>query len=120
VTWLLVGVAGAAGAVTRYGIGVLAGPRGLLATLGINVTGSFLLGLLLTLAAAGRVAPVAAVALGTGYLGAFTTFSTFSVDVVDLVRDGRWQLATGYVAGSVLLGITAAALGCRAGVALRG
>ena len=119
-SWLLIGVAGAAGALVRYGLGVLVGPRAFPGvTLTINVTGSFLLALLLTLAAGGRVSSQTALVLGTGFLGAYTTYSTFSWDVVTLLRDGAWVTAVGYLLLSVVLGLAAAGLGYRLGVLLR-
>ena len=105
----------------RYGLGVLAGPRAFPGvTLTINVTGSFLLGLVLTLAAGGRLSNQMALVLGTGFLGAYTTYSTFSWDLLTLLRDGRWPAALGYVILSLGLGLGAAALGYRFGLAIRG
>lgn len=120
-TWLLVAVAGAAGALTRYGITLAVGPRPFpIATLAINVTGSFLLGLVLTLGAAGRLSPQATTALAVGFLGAYTTYSTFSWELFTLGRADRLLTATAYLAASVALGVLAAALGYRAGTAIRG
>lgn len=105
----------------RYGLGVLAGPRPFPGvTLTINVTGSFLLGLLLTLAAGGRINNQTALVLGTGFLGAYTTYSTFSWDVVTLARDGRWAAALGYLMFTVVFGLAAAGLGYRLGLTIRG
>ena len=108
---VLIGAAGAAGALSRYGVGVLVG-RGAFpwATLGINVAGSFLLGLLV---GAATVSSDARLVVGVGFLGAFTTFSTFTVDAVDLVREGRAGVAAAYVLASVLLGLAAAGAGIR-------
>ena len=50
-------------------------------------------------------------ALGTGFLGAFTTFSTFSMETLTLLRDGRVAAAAAYVTASVVLGIAAAGAG---------
>lgn len=100
--------------------GVFVGPRAFPGTtLAINVTGSFLLGLLLTLAAAERISTQTAVVIGTGFLGAYTTYSTFSWDIVTLLREGRWLAAGAYLGLTVALGLAAAALGYRAGVTLR-
>ncbi|MDP9396979.1 MAG: CrcB family protein [Actinomycetota bacterium] len=107
---LLVAVAGALGALCRYAVGLAAGSAAFpWATLAINVAGSFLLAALLA------VAPVprgdVTVALGTGFLGAFTTFSTFSVETLALLRDGRAGAAAAYVAASMVLGVAAAGAG---------
>ena len=115
---VLIALAGAAGALTRYGVGNAVGVRTFpWATLAINVVGSFLLGLLLQ-AAPGRLDDDVRVALGVGFLGAFTTFSTFSYETVTMLRDGRAGAAALYVATSVVVGVAAAALGFRVGAAL--
>ena len=74
-------------------------------TLVVNVSGSFLLGLLW------NVAPPALTVLGMGGLGAFTTFSSFARDAVALTELRKWGPAAIYVAASCALGIGAAALG---------
>ena len=114
----LVAVAGAAGALARYGVGAAVGARSFpWSTLAINVVGSFLLGVLLQ-AAPGRLDDDVRIALAVGFLGAFTTFSTFSYETVAMVRDGRAASAAAYVVASVLVGVGAAAVGYRLGAAL--
>lgn len=109
---LLVALAGAAGALSRWGIGSWAGGRTLpWHTLGINVAGSFALGLLLRTADLRGWPDSTVVVLGVGFLGAFTTFSTFSVEAFTLLRDERAAAALGYVAATMALGILAAAAG---------
>lgn len=83
-----------------------------LVTLAENVSGAFLLGLVLTAllrspALAARWRPF----LATGVLGSFTTFSTVSVQVVELARGGAPAVAVGYVGVSVGAGLVAAAVG---------
>ena len=115
-TWLLVVLAGATGTAARYGIGLAVGPREFpWATLGINVAGSFLIGLVLTMGALGRVSPQTTTALAVGFLGAFTTYSTFSWETLALGRANHVALAVLYVLVSVLLGLLAAGLGYRLG-----
>lgn len=110
--WVGVAVAGALGAVARYGLGVIVGPRHFpWTTLGINVAGCFLLALLLTGPAADRLSPTTATALSVGLLGAFTTFSTFGYETVTLLRDERLEAAAVYALVSLLLGVGAAAAG---------
>ena len=75
-----------------------------LGTLIVNVSGSFLLGLL------SETVPPALTVLGVGALGAYTTFSSFARDAVALVEIGRRWLAVLYVAASAVLGIGAAAV----------
>ena len=76
-----------------------------LGTFVINVTGSFLLGLLWA-ATGGQGAWYSL--LGTGLLGAYTTFSTFGVEAVTLWEQGRALLAISYVIASALCGLAAA------------
>jgi fluoride ion exporter CrcB/FEX len=69
-TWALVGVAGALGAVARYGVGLAVGPREFpWATLSINVVGSFLIGIILTVGALDRLSDQATAALASVSLG---------------------------------------------------
>ena len=121
---LLVALGGAAGALTRYGLSIWIAALGTryawatfpVATLLINVTGSFALGYLLTrlgLSASGRGAwpPELRLALGTGFLGAYTTFSTFSVETDALLLRGEWGRAALYLLLTIGVGLAAAVLG---------
>jgi CrcB protein len=120
VPYILVGVGGFAGAIARFAVGrwtgVLIDTPFPLGTFVINITGSFLLGILGTLVT-DRALPNAdglRLALGVGFIGAYTTFSTFEFETHALLEDGSWLLATLNVAGSCLLGLFAV----RAGVIL--
>ncbi len=105
-------LAGAAGALARYSIGLAVGPRSFpWATFGINVTGSFALGVVLTVAAAHGWSPETVAAVAVGFLGAYTTFSTFAYESFDLAHTGRALTAMAYVAASVVVGVLAAQLG---------
>jgi CrcB protein len=90
----------------------------------INVSGAFVLALLLVLVAeALDPGPYLRPALGTGLLGSFTTFSTFVVAADRLVLLDRWWVAVGYVLGSAVAGLAAASFGLvigRGAVALHG
>ena len=112
----LIGIAGAAGALSRYAIGVALGgrlyPYG---TLAINVIGSFLLGFVLGGPAVSRWSETTTLVVGVGFLGAFTTFSTFTNETMDLLRDGRATTAFVYVFLSLALGLAAAAIGWTVG-----
>lgn len=112
---MLTGIAlgGMLGALARYALTVLLTP--LLtrtgfpwATLIINVSGSFALGLIAALAARNVVSPEWRAAIGVGFLGAYTTFSTFSVDLDGLLSRGEGWRATLYLLGNVGLGLLAA------------
>ena len=84
------------------------------ANLVINVSGSFLIGVLAELFDSRiLVAPVMRVALLTGVLGGYTTFSSFTFETVSLLRDGEFWLATLNVSLSVALGLAAVWLGMR-------
>lgn len=80
-------------------------------TFWINISGSFVLGLLLELLSAGEDTGwrrTLRLGVGTGVLGGYTTYSTFSVETVGLLRAGLWLPAAGYAVISVLGGIAAA------------
>jgi CrcB protein len=118
--YLLVGIGGFVGANARFVVARLVG--GLVAsgfpfgTLLINVSGSFLLGIVGTLAAQ-RLTPhseAMRLALGVGFLGAYTTFSTFEFETNALVQQGDWAAAAINVGASVAVGF----LALRAGIAL--
>jgi CrcB protein len=107
----LIGVFGAAGALSRYGIGTLLGTQAFpWATLLINVAGSFALGLVLV-AGPVKLDGDLTTAIGVGFLGAFTTFSTFSVETQTMLREDRVGPAVTYVVASLVAGVAAAALG---------
>jgi CrcB protein len=77
----------------------------------INVTGSFLLGLLTGLALAHLVSEQWLLVLGTGLLGGYTTFSTASLDTVRLLQGGRVPAALGNGLGMLVASVAVAALG---------
>jgi len=112
VRYLLVGVAGGLAAVARYSASVAVGVRGFpYATLGVNVTGAFLYGVLVPLVAVGRIPRDIGTAATVGFLGAYTTFAGFGWETFSLVRTHRVGTAATYVAASVCLGVAAAAAG---------
>lgn len=106
-----VAVAGAIGALCRYGIGAAAGPQRFpWPTLIVNVAGSLVLGYVLQ-RGTGRWPSDAVTAVAVGFLGAFTTFSTFGYETVVLLRTGRTAAAFVYIVSSVVVGIAAAGAG---------
>jgi CrcB protein len=118
--YLLVGVGGFVGANARFVIARVVGAafetRFPLGTFVINVSGSFLLGVLGTVIAL-KVMPgseAMRLALGVGFLGAFTTFSTFEFETHALLEDGSWLLAATNMVASLFVGLIA----LRAGIVL--
>ena len=94
----LVAVAGAGGALARYGVAKLAQPLGggtfPAGILIVNLTGAFLLGLLFTIfLERWIIANTLRTAITIGLLGAYTTFSTFSLDTLHLIQTDEWGLA---------------------------
>jgi CrcB protein len=82
------------------------------ATLLINVSGCFLIGLLL--GAIGRYRPEQELIrpfLGVGVLGGYTTFSTHIVEVLQLIEHGRPELGLAYLGLQLATGVIAVALG---------
>ena len=76
-------------------------------TLLINVSGSFLNGIIFRLATDGAISPEARALLAVGFCGGYTTFSAFSAEALTLVEGGHAARAAAYVAASVLLSIAA-------------
>ncbi|MBO0980935.1 CrcB family protein [Microbacterium sp. SD291] len=110
---LLVFAGGAIGTAARLAIGVWIPDAGgfPIATLLVNVLGSLLIGVL-----AARLPGTTGlrVFLGTGMLGGFTTYSAFMTGTIALWTDAP-LLAFAYAAGSLVLGLVAAAVGLRIG-----
>ncbi|SHG78055.1 fluoride efflux transporter CrcB [Cognatishimia maritima] len=111
---IYVAFGGAVGAVLRYvtGLGVLrlAGGGFPLAIITVNILGSFLMGLLVVMAAKRGFDHLNPLIL-TGVLGGFTTFSAFSLETVTLIEKGQNMAALAYVLISVIGSILALALG---------
>lgn len=113
----IVAAGGVLGAVTRYGLGMVIPAPGAwpLPTLIINLSGALALGALLE--GLSRRGPdvgnrrVLRLALGTGFLGAYTTYSTLAVDAVHLLNAGAVPAAAGYLTASLLGGAAATTAG---------
>lgn len=110
-SWALVALGGGAGACARQLLSLWLNPVFAplpLGTLAANLSGGYLMGLILGLVnLAGGVPAEIRLLLATGFLGGLTTFSTFSAEVSALLIQGRWAWAAGTVtvhaAGSILL-----------------
>ena len=109
-SYLIVFLGGGIGAMLRHGVNILAG-RALgggfpYATLTVNVTGSFVMGLLAAyFAFKGDATQHWRLFLTTGILGGYTTFSAFSLDAALLYERGEMALAALYVVASVVISI---------------
>jgi len=116
--WIGVALIGSLGALARFHVDTMVQriarstfPYG---TLAINVSGSFVLGLLAGGALTGDVMTLVA----TAAIGSFTTFSTWMFESQRLAEDGEVALAVRNVLVSMLLGLGAALLGWQIGAAL--
>ncbi len=115
--YVLVGLGGFIGANARFVVarfvGALFETKFPLGTFIINVSGSFLLGVLGTLVAQ-KVMPNSEsmrLALGVGFLGGYTTFSTFEFETHALFDDGSWVIATANIVASLFVGLLAVRAG---------
>ena len=116
--YLWIAVGGALGSVARYWFSGIIGrqfgetfPWG---TLLVNVSGSFVIGLLAALAEPGGrrfIGPTGRQFLMYGICGGYTTFSSFSLQTLELIRDGDWFKAGANTAASVILCLIAVWLG---------
>ncbi|MFD1720716.1 fluoride efflux transporter FluC [Amnibacterium endophyticum] len=115
---VLLAVAGGVGAALRLVLdGLLTarlGDRLPWGTLLINVSGSFVLGLLTGLAGTGAH-PAWLAVVGTGLLGGYTTFSTASFGTVRLLQQRRVAAALLYGLGMLVLAVAAAGAGLALG-----
>ena len=114
-TLLLIAAGGALGALTRYYLDTavlrLLGPT-VLGIFLINITGSFLLGVLISSTEAyGGWQHNTRLFAGIGFLGSYTTFSALTVASVQFAREGDPTQAALNIGGSVVVGLAAALLG---------
>lgn len=112
---LLVGLGGALGSIVRfvmYQFIKINSPFWI--TLGINILGSFLIGIFLGLGLRNpNFESTWKIFLITGLCGGFTTFSAFSIENVQLMEQGKWMLSLLYISLSIILGVSAAFLGLK-------
>jgi len=92
-------------------------------TLIVNIVGCSFIGFFATFTGAdGRVivGPPMRQFVMVGICGGYTTFSSFSLDALNLVRDGQWAQAAGYMLGSLLFCLLGVWLGHTGAIALNG
>jgi CrcB protein len=119
---LLIGIAGALGALSRYLLqSFIADSVGsaIVGTFLVNVSGAFLLGLVVAISESRFHVPAnTRVVLGVGFLGAYTTFSTLMFDSVDRIEKAAYLTASANLLGSVACGLVAVYAGLSLGRAL--
>ena len=112
INYIIVFAGGGTGAAVRFALGTLIGQRWgrsfPLGTFVINVSGSFVIGLLMTLMADRFTEnPAWRLLLVVGFLGGYTTFSSFEYETGKLVTDGEYVYATLNAVLSVIAGFAA-------------
>lgn len=108
--YLLVGIGGTFGSITRFALGRMISNRSKssfpMGTFLINITGALFLGIVSTLQGKGIY-----LLLGDGFLGAYTTFSTFMYEGFNLLQGRKKLNAFIYIISSLILGIIGYAIG---------
>lgn len=116
--WIGVALLGGCGALARFGLTLLIAdrlhPHLPLGTLAVNLSGAFLLGLLVGASVGGNPRLL----LGAGALGSYTTFSTWMVETQRIEEAGMRRIAVTNILLSIVLGLAAAALGHALGTRL--
>lgn len=119
--WIALGAA--IGGMARYGLAGLVANRVVAlfpwGTLVVNVTGCFVIGVFNTVSGPdGRLlVPLnARLFVMVGICGGYTTFSSFSLETLNLVQNGEWFRATGYIVASLVFCMIGVWLGHVAGL----
>jgi fluoride exporter len=121
--YVMVGVGGALGSILRFWLGTYIGgrmgtrfPYG---TFVINVTGSFLIGLVFAfLTAKTNWSPNWRYLVPIGFIGGYTTFSSFEYETLRTIQDGQIGIGILYVGLSIVLGFFAVWVGVMTGRAI--
>ena len=121
---LLVALGGAIGSAARYLVGAFVanrfGPDFPWGTFIVNVSGSFLIGVILSLVGGGQLPAGARLFLAVGVMGGYTTFSTYSNETLQLVQGGEVGAAMFNALGQVVAGFMGVYLGVVLGRVLGG
>lgn len=109
---LLIAIAGALGALSRYGLSTLisniCGDKFAFGTLTANILGCFLIGFVIHISQTTDIISAdMKMAVTVGFLGALTTFSTFSLETYKYIEDSQWLLAGANVGLNVIIGLAA-------------
>ncbi len=121
--FLLIGLGGFAGAISRYVVDGFVMDRTAggfpWGTLVVNASGSFLLGLLFAMTAERAILPADIRGpVMIGFIGAYTTFSTYMLESWSLIEGGSWGPAIANLGGSLLVGLVAVFAGLVVGRAV--
>jgi fluoride exporter len=119
----LIGLGGFAGSISRYLVDGFVVDRTAggfpWGTLAVNVTGSFILGLLFAMTTERAILPAEIRGpLMIGFIGAYTTFSTYMLESWRLIEGGEWAPAIANLGGSIVLGLVAVVVGLTLGRAI--
>lgn len=122
--YLMVGVGGGLGSILRFWlgsyIGSRMGSRFPYGTFVVNITGSFLIGLVFAfLTARTQWSPNWRYLIPIGFIGGYTTFSSFEFETLRTIQDGQIVMGLLYVAASVVVGFAAVWGGMMAGRAIQ-
>src|SRR5881227_1263791 len=113
--YLYIALGGAAGSLLRYSLGGavqrLSASGFPMGTLMVNVSGCFIIGVLVRQFMNMQLSPELRALLIVGFCGGFTTFSTFSAETLGLIEGGEYARATGYVVLSLGLCLAATLAG---------
>jgi CrcB protein len=116
--YLLIALGGAVGSLLRYFVGQAVQRTSAsgfpIGTMFVNVTGCFLIGILVRQFMNMQLTSELRALLIVGFCGGFTTFSTFSADTIGLIEGGEYGRASGYVIFSVGLCLLATLAGMTA------
>jgi CrcB protein len=119
---LWVGLGGFLGANARYLLGgwvaTRLSPAFPYGTFVVNISGSFILGLVMGALEGHVLSPAVRLSVAIGFVGAYTTFSTWTYETIQLIENGSLLLAATNAFGSLALGIGAVIAGLAAGRAL--
>lgn len=117
--YVAVGIGGFLGAIARYALGIYIGSRyGVRFPLGtfiINMSGSFLVGFILTLLDRTTASTYWRYLIPIGFIGAYTTFSTFEYETLRALQDGQLTIGFLNVALSLVIGFVAVWAGAAIG-----
>ncbi len=122
---IMIGLAGAVGALSRYGISAglsrIAGSAFPWGTLAVNVVGCLIIGFVMHVSLTTNAIPHQwRVAITVGFLGALTTFSSFSYETIQLIEKSAYLAAMGNVGLNMVLGLCATVAGLAIGRLITG